>query len=100
MYLQIWKEVSCRRAETADKGGKSGCQRGKIPETIEGPAKDGRDGRLVLMWRSAVSSDVKEGVAIQGTVEMEGVIADDLVLDDHYSIKAQISSCKKSVSYE
>ena len=37
---------------------------------------------------------------MQGTVEMEGVTADDLVLDDNYSVKAQISNCKKSVSYE
>ena len=44
------------------------------------------------MWRN--------GIAIQGTVEMEGVTADDLVLDDNYSVKAQISNCKKSVSYE
>ena len=100
VYLQIRREVSHRRAETADKGGKSSCQRGKIPEKIEGPVEDGRDGRLVLMWRRAVRSDVREGVAIQGTLQMEGVITDDLVLDDNSSIKAQISSCKKSASYE
>ena len=62
--------------------------------------EDGRDGRLVLLWRRAVRSDVREGVAIQGTLQMEGVITDDLVLDDNSSIKAQISSCKKSASYE
>ena len=95
MYLQIRRDVSHRRAETADKEGKSSCQRGKIPEKIEGLVEDGRDGCLVLMWRRAVRSDVNEGVAIQGTLQMEGVITDDLVLDE-----AQISSCKKSVSYE
>lgn len=43
---------------------------------------------------------MKEGVTIQGTFEMEGVIASDIMLDDNHSIKAQNSKYEESISYE